>query len=39
MCIKDLSQKILSVEIIMNVMEEMRMERKIRMVIQNKEVD
>lgn len=39
MCFKDRSKNILVIDIIINVIEEMRMERKIKMVIQDKEVD
>jgi hypothetical protein len=39
MCIKDQNKKVLSIDIIINVMDEMRMERKIKMVLQDLGVD
>ena len=39
LCFKDRSKNILIIDIIINVIEEMRMERKIKMVIQGKKVD
>jgi len=39
LCFKDRSKNILVIEIIINVIEEMRMERKIKMVISDKRVD
>jgi hypothetical protein len=39
LCFKERSKNILIIDIIINVIEEMRMERKIKMIISDKKVD